>query len=181
MATLYGLIDKKKKAEVLQRIREKKAPFCAVKPGPEVRQYGDVRMDLDMISAVYGRKEAEAKYLLGQGADANAKDSLGLTALVIVASNRAGVPIDRAESSCDIEITKALIQAGAHVNACDNDNMTALMYASRNGFTEIVKLLLRSGAKVNLADRYGRTAIRFAKWNHRDIIVGLLKRNDATE
>jgi hypothetical protein len=41
---MYSLIDKKKQAEVLQRIRDRKAPFCAEKPAPEMPVTGQGRI-----------------------------------------------------------------------------------------------------------------------------------------
>jgi len=45
------------------------------------------------------------------------------------------------------DIVKLLIENGADVNVKDKDGMTALMYASEEGYTEIVSLLKNAGAK----------------------------------
>ena len=41
MAQIGTLIDPKKKAEILQRIKDRKAPFCAEKPAPETPESKD--------------------------------------------------------------------------------------------------------------------------------------------
>jgi len=62
-------------------------------------------------------------------------------------NTRAGPAADRGRrgwGSCE---GKALLAAGANVNAKDNDGWTALMYAAEMGRTEIVNLLKAAGAK----------------------------------
>lgn len=44
-----------------------------------------------------------------------------------------------------LQITKALINHGAKVNVGDKYGTTALVWASRKGYTEIVELLLKAG------------------------------------
>lgn len=52
-----------------------------------------------------------------------------------------------------------LLQAGANVNAVDNNGSTALMYATYSGDKEAVEQLLRSGADVNIVSYTGVKAI----------------------
>ena len=79
----------------------------------------------------------EVKKLIEEGADVNAQDKQGFTALMI------------ASKEGNIEIAKLLIEEGANVNAEDEMGFTALMLASRNGHIAIVKLLIESGADIN--------------------------------
>ena len=59
----------------------------------------------------------------------------------------------------DTEAVKALIDAGAGLNAKDEDGWTALIWASEEGHTEIAKELISAGADVNAQDKDGRTVL----------------------
>ena len=77
---------------------------------------------------------------IAAGADVNARDNDGWTALM------------RAAINGGTEIVKLLLAAGADVNAKGNDGKTALMLAKYNNHPEIVKLLkqhAKNKAKAN--------------------------------
>ena len=76
----------------------------------------------------------EIERLLAQGADVNAKDNGGWTALMWVASYG------------HTETAEMLIDNGADVNAIDNYGRTALIIATSYGYTEIIDLLKEKGA-----------------------------------
>lgn len=73
--------------------------------------------------------------LLVNGADVNAKDNGGMTALMY-ASQR-GRP----------EVVQTLLVNGADVNVKTNDDWTTLRLAKERGSSEVVQLLINSGAK----------------------------------
>lgn len=83
---------------------------------------------------------------INSGANINAKDDDGNTALMSAAGNR------------HTEIANALIKAGADVNAKINDGRTALMLAADQGHTETVNALIEAGAD-DLTDNAGKTAL----------------------
>ena len=71
--------------------------------------------------------------------------------------------------------TRALIDAGADINAKDEAGSTALMVASEYGRTEIVKLLIAAGADVNIKNELGWTALMWAsRWGRKETVKLLI-------
>lgn len=107
---------------------------------------------------------AAAKALLKQGADVNAAQADGMTALHWAASRG------------DAELARTLAFAGARVDAITrNGNYTPLHLAARGGRADAVKALLESGANVNAATSSGgATALHFASSFGDSATVGLL-------
>lgn len=101
-----------------------------------------------MHAAAFGSIEA-MRLLLEAGADVNAKNDFGATALLWCA--RQG---DKA---------RLLIERGADVNAQSKQGRTPLMMAAmRDGGSDIVALLLAKGADPKAADTRGDTALGLA-------------------
>src|SRR5215813_9378731 len=73
--------------------------------------------------------------ILAQGADVNASDRAGVTALM------------RAAYHGQLPMVNALVEHGADLNATDSDGLTALMLAKHLGREEIVNALLSRGAE----------------------------------
>ena len=94
-----------------------------------------------LLSAVKSGDTAKANAMLQGGADSNARDASGATALMLAAT--AG----------NLEIVKTLLAGGADVKATDELGWTALMKAVYNsdldqGFPEVVQALIEAGADV---------------------------------
>ena len=91
------------------------------------------------------------KDLLGKGANVNAKDQTGKTALLWVAPARDNP-----------EMVKLLIANGADVNAKDNEGVTALMIAASQSNPGILAELVDAGAEINDQNNAGGTALMAA-------------------
>lgn len=60
------------------------------------------------------------------------------------------------------DITMALIENGANVNAAGNDGKRAIHYAAEYRGTDVVKALIKAGADINAQDNNGNTALLLA-------------------
>ena len=76
--------------------------------------------------------------------------------------------------SGDFAEVKRLIEAGADVNAQENDGSTALMWASLEGHAGITRLLIEAGADVNAQDNYGYIALIYTSRKGHTEVVKLL-------
>jgi ankyrin repeat protein len=94
---------------------------------------------------------AAAKKLIRRGANVNATDPEGKSALMVAEACTFGP--GRAE------LVELLIANGAMVNLQARDGRTALMCAAGNGDSQAVKALLKNGASVNVIDNEGETAL----------------------
>jgi len=121
-----------------------------------------------------------ARLLLERGADANAMDEAGRTALMTAAANG------------QTETVKLLIEAGVDVNAKDPDGGTALIYLIEGYVSlmqrlpesdrvtvstipiEIASLLINAGADVNTETKDGTTVLMEASISGRADLVRLL-------
>jgi ankyrin repeat protein len=96
-----------------------------------------------------GKSDTKAvKLMIGAGMDPNVSnpdDKMGTTTLQAAIGNT--------------KTMKALIAAGANVNAADRSGNTPLIWAARAGQTEAVKVLLAAGADVNLKNLAGLTPL----------------------
>ncbi len=104
------------------------------------------------------------KALISAGADVNAKNRYGVTALALAAT--AG----------NASVAAALLKAGADVRVSVPETGSILIAAARTGTPEVIKLLLGAGADVNFADHYsGQTALMWAAAEgHPDAVEALL-------
>lgn len=141
---------------------------------------------------------------LKKGADPNATDDKGNTALIIMSSDtlwgnykdfiaaykKAGGKIDakNKEGATALMIAAAndkwswvdeLIAAGANVNAKDTDGWTPLMYAALNDSNASVRSLIKAKADLEATDGKGDTALLIALGKGRGTVVEKLMESGA--
>jgi len=154
--------------------------------GVNVNAVGDGNGGTALMAASLNRRTDVVRALLRKGANVNAKDNLGRTALFWGASygpldivrallekgadvnatndDTIGTPLTAASFAGHLDIVRALLDKGADVNARGNKNGgTALMAASEQNHIDVVQALLESGADVNARGSDGRTALSVAK------------------
>ncbi|GAA0133945.1 ankyrin repeat domain-containing protein [Paenibacillus sp. YSY-4.3] len=105
--------------------------------------------------------------LLQDGADINARDESGRTAVMAATySNKA-------------DMVKVLIQHCADINIRDNSLNNVFLYAGASGYLEIVKLAIDADADTKLTNRFGGTAlIPASERGHVEVVQELLERSD---
>ena len=103
-----------------------------------------------MRASLLGEEEV-VEYLVGKGANLDAQDEQGRTALM------------EAVNAYKLDVIRFLIDSGANVNAVDGRGCTALMRAAYSGFPELVNYLLEHGADKEILDYNGNKAIHYVR------------------
>ena len=120
---------------------------------------------LPLVDAAKNADKEALRTLLKQGANVNAAEADGTTAL------------HWASYRDDVESADLLIRAGAKVNAANDLGATALWTASLNGGVAMVRRLLEAGANPNAALLLGETPVMVAaRSGHSLVIEQLLAR-----
>lgn len=74
-----------------------------------------------------------------------------------------GIPLCAAAYEGLLDVTQALLQAGAKVDSKDLEDRTPLYISAENGHLDVVNALLNAGASVNIPDRDGKTAVSISR------------------
>jgi ankyrin repeat protein len=118
-----------------------------------------------LSSAVADGRREDAEAAIVAGADMNAKNSFGLTALEVAAVH------GRTDIAC------LLIVRGAHRQPEAADS--ALRYAASGGHDDVARLLIMNGADVNAKDVLGQSPLHHAAWRGHTSVARLLIENGA--
>jgi hypothetical protein len=99
---------------------------------------------------------------LREGANVNARNRLGESALVIVLKGNR------------LDLAQTLLAAGADVNLAAVNGITPLMTAAYGGHTDMVRILLDKGAAIGVTDRIKKNAMTYASGEGHTAVVRLL-------
>jgi cytohesin len=167
------------------------APKVEPRAGLSDEQNEDLRRRLN--NAARRGNVKEVRGLLKAGADVDARDLQGFTALVsasecghkqvakVLMAHGADVNVKNrflGETALTWvskrEIAEFLISNGADVNARNNQGQTVLTSASFRGHKQTVEVLLAHGVKVDARDEQGATALMWASCHRQEEVVDVL-------
>ena len=113
-------------------------------------QLNSSKITEDQFNNMIGEKEEQKlkniSFLIQNGADVNIKSSRGDPVLTIAIF-----------SGMTNEVIDTLLNAGAHINAADNEGMTALLVAAKIKDSELLEFLLDAGADALIENEKGKT------------------------
>jgi ankyrin repeat protein len=130
---------------------------------------------------IWGKKTASAikRFQLDNGLPVTGILDAQTRAKLISEKPPSQVSFIEAIKNDDPTTVKALITAGADVNAKDKSGETPLHIAAVRGYNEITSLLINEGANINTRNKYGLTPLHAAAWSDHKETVELLIANGA--
>jgi ankyrin repeat protein len=155
-----------------------------------------------LVEASRRSHTAIALTLIDFGAEVNAKDRYGVTALMYAAISGSPEIMERlikegadvnakdidgrtalvealaSENSCPPGLIRSLLERGADPNVTFYGGLTPIMLAA-TGSSEVVEMLIEAGADVNRHDERGTTALQRAR--HRPENIRILQSSGAEE
>ena len=159
MEALDTIDDQEKSKKIVNMMRKYGAQSWV-----ESDSEGQRRNLTDLMIDVKLQDKKAVKEKLENGADVNAKDFLGNTALFLAVFG------DRE----NLDIIKMLLKNGADVNATNNDGNTLLHELSYGPDLDIIKMLLEHGADINAINKKGESVLDLMIKTHIQIKI-LLK------
>lgn len=148
------------------------------------------------LRAVQSGDGNAAAAMIQQGADVNAHEANGTTALhwavyrqdvalvkrllaagakVAVVNDFGSSPMQEAAVTGNASVIRMLLDAGANVESANAEGQTALMAVARTGNVEAAKMLLVAGADVNATEKFGgQSALMWAAAQSQPAMIRLL-------
>ena len=120
-----------------------------------LESYDVMRGFTPLLYACMDGEVEKTKFLLSKGADVNQKSAVGIFPLYVIFSSMVG----GANESKRFELTKLLLEYGAHLNLTGPGHHGILAAAVASNSVRCVKLLLNKGIDVNVVDKSGHNAL----------------------
>ena len=118
----------------------------------------------DLVDAAGTGDVTAVRRLISDGANVDARDARGRTAVTAAAMNQ------------HVEVVAALVDAGADVDIQDDDRNNPLLLAGENGNVALLREVLRGDADLGATNRFGGTAlIPASDRGHVDMVRALLR------
>lgn len=150
----------------------------------------------EFLRAVQSGNGNAAAAMIQQGADVNAREANGTTALhwavyhqdvalvkrllaagakVSVVNDFGSSPMQEAAITGNATVIRMLLDAGANVESANAEGQTALMAVARTGNVEAAKMLLVAGADVNATEKFGdQSSLMWAAAQSQPAMIRLL-------
>ncbi|CAG7919092.1 unnamed protein product [Penicillium olsonii] len=174
------------------RLDELQQLFRNINPDFDWRKNGGGEL---LLWTLEDDREEDFKFLLAQGANTNAKDKDGKTALANAAYHgqsdvvklllEQGIdadpvdgfnrtPLSWAAEMGHVEIIRLLLEKNVNLDTMDDDESTPLLCAASQGHEAVVSLLIDAGANPCAEDENSRNALSFAAESENMSLVALL-------
>lgn len=147
-----GDLNSKTRAAVLRELKNINGARNDGKTPLMLLQYLDINTIIDLLPV-----------FLEKGADINAVDNAGNTALILNAQN-----------ICFKDAVKELVRAGADINMVDNAGNNALYYTLKYGRQDVARFLIKKGADYNHANNKGENSVQVAVEKGYDTVLELM-------
>ena len=122
------------------------------------------------------------RMMLDKGANPNVAIKNGGTPLMLAAGG--GPPraqedevVDKAGRADPVEVVKIILDAGADINAVNDQQNTALHLAALRGNDKVVQYLMSRGARPEVKNKQGKTPAEVAPKRTADLIARLTKKD----
>ena len=136
-------------------------------PNAYFMSIGGMQITVLLMAAAYSASPGCLELIqmvLEHGANANAIDGKGFTALMYAAQYNSS------------DLAALLIAHGADVNAADNEGATPLSFAVDHNSSNVAKELINAGANINVTGKQGNTLLmRAIFYNYPNMVAELLE------